>query len=121
MAKNKRDPFSYVQDTTEKTKMPKPTKKSPVKPKKSKPKPEPTPQRFIFVKYDTNDGRIVATHEMHRQAEELPDNPWTSVAKDRASAKVALTGELFNKQLGDIHNDYKVVITNKKLKLVPKN
>ena len=120
MSKNKRDPFSWVQNTTKKTKMPKPTKKSPAKPRKPKPS-EPTPQRFIFVTYDTNDGRIVAAHEMHSQAEELPDNAWTNVRKENTAAKVALTGELLNKQLSDIHNDYKVVTSNKKLKLVPKS
>ena len=143
---NKRDPFSWVQDTTGKAKKPKSAKKSPAKRRKAQATPEPVApepappeldateldatepdadesasQRFIFVKYDKNDGRIVATHEIHHKAGELTDNPWTSLPENRAAARVALTGELADKDLSDIHSNYKVVISNRKLKLVLKS
>lgn len=117
---NKHDPFDWVQNTKGKIKRPKSAKKSPAKPRKPKAAPEPTPERFIFVKYDTNDGRIVATHKIHRQAEESTDNPWKSLPEGRAAAQVGLIGELADKEPSDIHMNYKVVISKKKLKLVPK-
>jgi hypothetical protein len=123
MTKKKRiseDAFSWVQDTTEKPEEPKPAEEAPPKKKKSGAVPESTRQRAIFVEYVKKDGRIVATHEIFRETDETTPHPWTTIPKDRAAARIVLSGELLDKGLIYIHQNYKVVISNKKPTLVPK-
>jgi hypothetical protein len=124
MSKKKRlseEAFSWVQDTTGKAEESEPVIEPPPAPGKTKAVSKPSRQRFIFVEYDKKDGRIVATHETLREAGKVTSKPWTNLPKDRAAARIALTDELSDKELIEIHNNYKVVISNKKPALVPKD
>jgi hypothetical protein len=124
MSKKKRlseDAFSWIQDTTEKAEKPKPAKKPRARSGKTQAATESTAKRFIFIEYDKNDGHIVATHEILREADELTSKPWTNISEDKAAVRIALTEELSEKELIDIHHNYKIVISNKKPTLVPKD
>ena len=118
-----KDPHSWIKDTTKTSETPKAkgseATESP-RTEKARARPKATPQRFIYVEFDPTDGSIIASHELHREAEESAIQSWTSASKDRLTARVPLTGELFDKDLIDIHNDYRVVISRKKPTLVPK-
>lgn len=88
-------------------------------PSKSEAATESTPSRFVNVEYDKNDGSIIATHEVIGEVENVK-GPWTNVPADKETDVIALTGDLFDKDLIDIHMNYKVVISKNKPTLVPK-
>jgi hypothetical protein len=139
-----KDAFSWVQNTaaqgeepkpakktlriSEQSEKPKPAKKASPRPAKKAPAraakpgavPESGRQRSIFVEYDKKDGQIIATHEVFRQTDKTTAHPWTTIPKDRAVARIVLSEELLDKKLIDIHRNYKVVISNRKPALVPK-
>lgn len=115
-----KDAFSWVQNTTEQGEEPKPAKKASPKPAKQTTARKSDRRRSIFVEYMKKDGQIIATHEIFRETDEATTHPWTTIPKDRAVARIVLNSELLDKKLIDIHRDYKVVISNKKPALVPK-
>jgi hypothetical protein len=115
-----KDAFSWVQNTAEQGEEPKPAKKASPRPVKQKAPPTSDRGRSIFVEYVKKDGQIIATHEIFRETDEATTHPWTTISKDRAVARIVLGEELLDKKLIDIHRNYKVVITNKKPALVPK-
>jgi hypothetical protein len=122
MAKKKRlsdDAFSWVQNTETANKS-KSAKRTPAQPIKSRSAAKSGSKRIILVEYDQNDGAIVATHEILSTSEEVANDPGGGVSEGETTARVALIGELLDKQLIDIHRNYKVVISRKKPKLVPK-
>lgn len=110
----------------EKAEEPKPARKARPKPKKSraaaksKAAAKSASQRFVNIEYDKNDGTIIATHEVLGEAEEA-SGPWTNIPADMATSIIVLTGDLFDKDLIDIHINYKVVVSRKKPTLVPKD
>jgi hypothetical protein len=79
-----------------------------------------TRKRAIFVKYNKSDGSIVATHEAFSEANASQAKPWTTIQKGKAAARIVLTEELVDKELIDIHLNYKVVIEDRKPTLVLK-
>lgn len=115
------DAFSWVQNTTEKEKDSKPSQEAPASPKKPKATPKSTRKRSIFVEYDKKDGRIVATHEIFREADETLDDLLKEVPEGKAVVRLNLTGDLADKELIEIHKNCKVAISKKKPKLVPKS
>jgi len=129
MPKNKRlseNALSWVKNTTIEAEKPaEPAKKAEPRAAKSRPAAESmtksTGERFIFVKYDNNDGRIIATREILRADHQALDNPWTAIPEGKAVARLDLTGDLADKKLIDIHKNYKVVGTKNKPKLALKS
>lgn len=132
LSENAVDSLPWIRKTTENAEEPKPVTKGKAKPSKLKSAikartvtkinaaaARSTPERLISVEFDTKNGAIISTHEMVCEAEEITSEHGTSVSES-AVAGVALTGELFDKALIDIHNNYKVVISKKKPTLVPK-
>lgn len=89
-----------------------PAEKSVPKPAKSKS--VSAGKRFIFVKYNNDDGGIVATHEIVGAEQQVSDHPWTTVPDGTAVAGFDLTGDLTDKTLIDIHKNYKVDVAKKK-------
>lgn len=114
------DAFSWVQNTAEQGEEPKPAKKASPKPVKPKAASKSEGPRSVFVLYAKKDGQIIATHEIFRKTDETTTHPWTTIPKDRAVARIDLSEELLDKKLIDIHQNYKVVISNKKPALVSK-
>jgi hypothetical protein len=115
-----KDAFSWVQNTTEQGEEPNPAKKATPKPVKQKTASKSDRRRSIFVEYVKKDGQIIATHEIFRETDKTTAHPWTTIPKDRAVARIVLSEELLDKKLIDIHRNYKVVISNRKPTLVPK-
>jgi hypothetical protein len=115
-----KDAFSWVQKTAGQGKEPKPAKKASPKPVQQKTAPKSERRRSIFVEYLKKDGQIIATHEILRETDKTTAHPWTEIPKDRAVARIVLSEELLEKKLIDIHRNYKVVISNRKAALVPK-
>ena len=125
-----KDPHSWIKDTTKKAAGSKPAEKpeppveageTPTGPEEETASPEHRPQQFVMVKYDKKDGHILATHRALTETQGSAGEATASVSEDRATARIALTGELLDKQLLDIHENYKVVISKKKPTLVPKD
>ena len=124
-----KDPHSWIKDTTKKAAGPKQAKKpeppvaadeTPAGPGEETAASKRTPQQFVIVRYDKNDGHILATHRAYPGAQRSTIQAPADVSEDRATAIIALTGELLDKKLIDIHENYKVVISKKKPTLVPK-
>lgn len=125
-----KDPHSWIKDTTKNAAGPGPSGKpeapsaadeTPAEPAEEETAaPEAEPQRFVTVEYYKNDGRIFSTQEVLREAQADAGEAPASVSEDRAAASIGLTGELLDKKLADIHENYKVVISKKKPTLVPK-
>jgi hypothetical protein len=134
-----KDPHSWIKDTTKKAEEPKPsgqadetkpaenpeaseaTDETPAGEMEETAAHEATPQRFIIVEYDKNDGHIIAIHEMMSETRKSAGEDPDSVPKGMAATRIALTGELSDKTLMDIHENYKVVISKTKPTLVPRD
>ena len=135
-----KDPHSWIKDTTKKTEKPEPAKQAaetktaeklgppaeatddaPAGSAEEMATPEATGQRVVIVEYDKSDGRILATHEVIGEGQESASEAPASVSEGGAAARLALTGELLDKMLIDIHENYKVVILKTKPTLVPKD
>lgn len=111
---------SRSQEKAQKSVKPKPAVKTPAEMGKDRVVARAARKRAIFVKYDRKDGSIVATHEIFSEANATQAKPWTVIPKDKAAAKIVLTEELIDKDLIDIHLNYKVVVLDRKPALVPK-
>ena len=83
--------------------------------------PEGVPRRSVVVEYDRNDGGILATHEMAREAAEASAELPASSSEGSTAARITLTGELFDKTLLDIHENYRVDVSKARATLVPKS
>lgn len=134
-----KDPHSWIKDTTKKIEKPEPaneaaetkpaeklgppaeaTDETPAGTAEEMATRESTGQRVVIIEYDKSDGRILATHEAMGEGQDSASEAPASVSADRAVARLALTGELLDKMLIDIHENYKVVISKTKPALVPK-
>lgn len=119
-----KDPHSWVKDTT---------KKAGAASGSSASKPETAeavaadeepaegaPRRLVIVEYEKNGGDIIATHEVVCEWSEdaVADPP--SGSETGAVVRILLTGELFEKTLLDIHENYKVDVSGARPKLVPR-
>ncbi|HEV2915037.1 MAG TPA: hypothetical protein VGX92_17300 [Pyrinomonadaceae bacterium] len=134
-----KDPHSWIRDTTKKAEEPEPARQAAKTKQAEKPvttqaadethagpgeaaaDSAPAPKRFIAIQYDKKDGRIFATHEVISESQESATEAPAIASEDTASARIALTGELLDKKLIDIHENYKVVISKTKPTLVPKD
>lgn len=111
---------SRSQDKAQTSAKPKPADKPPAKTGEVRVVAGAARKRAIFVKYDRKDGNIVAIHEIFPDANPTQGKPWTTIPKDKAAVKIALTDELIDKDLIYIHQNYKVILVERKPTLVPK-
>jgi hypothetical protein len=134
-----KDPHSWIKDTTKKGEEPEPADQAAkIKPAQKLEAPEaadetssgpgeemaarePIRQRAVIVEYDKKDGQILATHEVIGDAQQSAGEASAGVSAGNAAARIALSGELLDKSLIDIHENYKVVISNTNPTLAPKD
>jgi hypothetical protein len=114
------DNLSWIQDTTERAAEPEPAEAAASESAPSPAMPKSRSERVIFIEYDKNNGNIVSTHEVHSEADEPAETPWTTTTADFAVVKCKLGAELSDKDLVYIHTKYKVVLQRRKPKLVPR-
>lgn len=147
MSKNKRrskDPHSWIKDTTKPAAEPEPSERpeseaaavaaeaTPAGPEEAAEpeaeeveeveEDESVPRRYVVVEYDTSDGRIIAMHDATEEDQERGGGLQVLAAEGKAATRIALTGEMLDKTLLDIHDNHKVDTSKKKKPaLVPKS
>lgn len=77
-------------------------------------------KRMVFVQYRTDDGQIVALQEILHQPEKSAKPLWLEIPNDNEARRIGLTGDLVDKKLLEIHQNYKVKKSGRSVKLVPK-
>ena len=82
--------------------------------------PEDDDPPWVYVLYDKSDGTILSVSEKSADADEKLSHPWGMIEEPRVFAEVNLTGDMAEKGLIDIHDNYKVVVSRRKARLVPK-
>ena len=114
-----KDPHSWVKDTTKKAAAASEPEAAGARAADEEPA-EDAPRRLLIVEYEKNGGDIIATHEVVCEWSEdaVADPP--SGSKTGAVVRILLTGEMFEKTLLDIHENYKVDVSGARPKLVPK-
>jgi hypothetical protein len=120
-----KDPHSWIKDTTKKAAEQPEEEAVAAAETAAEPEEEPEaddsgPRRFVVVAYDRNDGRIVALHEMHDEERGGVSVTAARLPENIVEARIALTGALRDKSLGDLHDNHKVDASKKKPALVPK-
>jgi hypothetical protein len=77
-------------------------------------------ERIIFVRYTKSDGQISAIQEILLDRDKMSGLPWTNIPEDMEVKEFVLTDDLLDKDIINIHQDYKVSTTRGKPKLIPK-
>jgi hypothetical protein len=70
-------------------------------------------QRTIFIAFNKATGDIVATQELMLDNANDSEIPWSEIPADVTAKSFKLTGELADKQLIEIHTNYKVTGSGK--------
>lgn len=109
-----KDPHSWIKDTTKKA------AEADAAAEPEEAAAESGPRRCVTFEFDPSDGRILATHEVLGATGAAVGQAPRRLAEGKASACIALAGELRDKPLLDLHRNYKVVISDAKPTLVPK-
>jgi len=114
-----KDAFEWVKPTTPETKpaAPAETKKTSAPLKRSGRAPA-KKERKILVKYKKRNGAIAAILEISEEQPGIMANPFIIVPEDDGMEEFVLPGELLNKELIEIHANYKVDTAGKAPKLV---
>jgi hypothetical protein len=77
-------------------------------------------ERTIYVKYKKDTGEIIAIQELMNRPKEIKTLPWLEIPEDMDARPFDLTGELLDKPIIDIHNNYRVSKSGASVRLVPK-
>ncbi len=78
-------------------------------------------QRTIFIKYKKRSGEIVAIQEILQESEKSGGVPWSEIPDDMDAKPFDLNGELANKQIIEIHKDYKIKKSGRGVELTRKS
>ena len=76
--------------------------------------------RTIFIKYKKRSGGIVAIQEILQKRENFRGLPWLEIPGNMDAKPFDLTGELINKPIIEIHRNYKIKKSGRRLELTRK-